>query len=75
MQSMYEYVLRAFIFLGALRALTFLHALHTLILSSALRAFIFDVHYVPSLFLSVSNFWRTLCAFTSFIKCGTTHNQ
>ena len=53
---MYEYVLRAFIFLGALRALTFLHALHTLILSSALRAFIFDVHYVPSLFLSVSNF-------------------
>ena len=53
---MYEYVLRAFIFLGALRALTCLHALHTLILSSALRAFIFDVHYVPSLFLSVSNF-------------------
>ena len=26
-------------------------------------------------FLSVSNFRRTLRAFTFFIKCGTTHNQ
>ena len=26
-------------------------------------------------FLSVSNFWRTLCAFIFYIKCGTTHNQ
>ena len=26
-------------------------------------------------FLNVSNLGRTLCVFTSFIKCGTTHNQ
>ena len=82
MQSIYEYILRACIFLRVLRAFAFcmayvssfsyvpyvpsffLHALHALIFSSALCAFIFDVHDVPSLFLSVSNFWRTLRAFT-----------
>ena len=64
--------------LRALRAFIFLRALR-----------VFYVPYVPSsfyvpevasflrvfTFLSVSNFWRKLCAFIFYIKCGTTHNQ
>ena len=59
-------------FLRDLLAFIFLRALRARIFSWALRTFIFLRAFT---FLSVSNFWRNLCAFTFFIKCGTTHNQ
>ena len=49
--------------LTCLLMFTHLTCLHVL---RALRTFTF---------LSTSDFWRDLSAFTFFIKCGTTHNQ
>lgn len=56
-------------FLYPLSTLFFVRALR------ALRAFTFLRALRAFTLLSVSNFWRALCAFTFFMKCGTTHNQ
>ena len=73
-------------FLRAWRGLFFLCALRAFLFFVPYVISFFYVNYVPSSFYLpyvpssfyvpyVSNFWRALCAFTFFIKYGTTHNQ